>query len=346
MGSDEGAFGFGLKPKSRKVSLLSADHLLTLEELDRSELLGLLQLAAEVKKSPKQFHRSLAGRTLGMIFAKPSTRTRVSFEAGMNQLGGSGVYLSSKDLQLGRGETISDTSKVLSRYVDAVMIRTFAHSDVEELAAASDVPVINGLTDDWHPCQILADLLTICEVVAPDEIISKDGGVDAIAEKLADVKLAYIGDGNNMANSLMVGAGIVGIEMAVAAPSGFQVDKKLAARIEKNYGSKVTLTDDPILAVKGADFIYTDVWASMGQEEEHAKRVEVFAGFQVNEKLVKATGKKNTKVLHCLPAHRGEEISAGIMDADDALVWDQAENRLHAQKALLLALILKDVILR
>lgn len=346
MGNDEGAFGFGLTPKSKKRPLVSADHLLTLEELDQEELIGLLRLAAEVKETPRQFHRSLAGRTLGMIFAKPSTRTRVSFEAGMNQLGGSGVYLSSRDLQLGRGETISDTARVLSRYLDAVMIRTFAHSDVEELAASSDVPVINGLTDDWHPCQVLADLLTICEVVAPDGLEGGGGNPRAIVNKLAQVKLAYIGDGNNMANSLMVGAGIVGMEIAVAAPRGFQVETDLAGRIMETYGSEVTLTDDPTEAVKDADFIYTDVWASMGQEDEHEKRVKAFADYQVDEKLLKATGNKATRVLHCLPAHRGEEISAGVMDGEAALVWDQAENRLHAQKALLLALILKDVILR
>ena len=256
-----------------------------------------------------------------MIFEKSSTRSRVSVEAGMYQLGGTALFLSSNDLQLGRGEPISDTAKILSGYLDGIMIRTFSQQDVVELAENATIPVINGLTDDFHPCQVLADLQTIKEVKG----------------ELAGLKLAYIGDGNNMANSLMIGCAKMGLDVAIGAPSGYQPNKEMI-ELATSFanGTEVLVTDDPVEAIKDADVIYTDVWASMGQEQEQKEREQAFIPYQVNKELV-AHAKKDAIFMHCLPAHRGEEVTAEIIDGPNSVVFQEAENRLHAQKALMVA---------
>lgn len=301
--------------------------LLRIDEFNGEELMELLQLAAHIKQLQKhgQPFQPLQGKTLGMIFDKASTRTRVSFEVGMYQLGGMGMFLSGKELQLGRGEPISDTAKVLSRYVDAVMIRTFSHEYVEELAHHASIPIINGLTDLYHPCQALADMLTIWEHKG----------------KLQGVKLAYIGDGNNVANSLVLAAVQLGLDMRVATPGGYEMDSAIVQKA-KEYaaasGGKLLLTHDVVEAVAGADAVYTDVWTSMGFEEENEVRLKAFADYQVNEKLV-AHADHDYLFLHCLPAHRGEEVTAGVIDGPRSFIFDQAENRLHAQKAILAALV-------
>lgn len=302
---------------------MKGKHLLVMNDLTREELWQILHTAAEMKAEhySGRAHRPLAGKVLAMIFQKPSTRTRVSFEAGMAQLGGTAIFLSSADIQLKRGETIADTAKTLSRYCDCIMARVFAHQDVVDLAANSRVPVINGLSDFEHPCQILADLLTILE---------KRG-------KLEGLKVAYVGDGNNVCHSLMVGAALAGMDCAVATPKGYAPKPEAvqcAQALAKRYGTRCTITNDPSKAARGADVIYTDVWASMGQENEHEARLKVFAPYQVNAALVKKC-KPDVLVMHCLPAHRGEEISAEVIDGPNSVVFDQAENRLHAQKALL-----------
>lgn len=292
-------------------------HLLKLMDLSKKEILDILNLADQLKFEQKNGieHQLLKGKTLAMIFTKASTRTRVSFEVGMYQLGGHPLFLSGNDLQLGRGEPISDTAKVLSRYVDGIMIRTFKQSDVEDLAKYGTVPIINGLTDYAHPCQVLADLMTIREYK----------GI------LKGLKLTFIGDGNNMANSLIVGCIKVGMSVTIACPKGYEPDAEL---IKWGYAEgKLTITDNIEEAMADADVLYTDVWASMGQEGEAGKRANAFKGFQINEQNI-IFAKKDVIVLHCLPAHRGEEITEGIIDAHKE-IFDEAENRLHAQKAVL-----------
>jgi len=299
-------------------------HLLTLEELSRESLAALLDLAAKVKKTPEKYSGALKGKTLAMIFEKSSTRTRVSFEAGMFQLGGHALCLSGSDLQLGRGETVADTAKVLSRYVQGIMIRTFAHSMVEELAEASSVPVINGLTDSHHPCQALADLQTLRERFG----------------KLKGLQLVYVGDGNNVAHSLLIASAKVGMHCRVACPPGYGPDPSIVRTAGKEAlrtGAKLEVVHGAKGAVRGAQAVYTDVWTSMGQEAEKLKRLKAFKGYQVDEALMAEAPK--AVFLHCLPAHRGEEVSAGVMDGARSLVFDQAENRLHAQKALMITLM-------
>jgi ornithine carbamoyltransferase len=289
----------------------------------REELVEVLDLADELKRlqQAREEHQLLPGRTLGMIFQKPSTRTRVSFEVGIYQLGGSALYLSAGDLQLGRGETIRDTGTVLSRYLDAIMIRTFAQADVEELAAAASIPVINGLTDSTHPCQALADVMTIRERFG----------------RLEGLKVAYLGDGNNVCASLMVAAAKLGMDFVAATPPGYEPDEE-AVRIAREAGGSVTLLDDPHAAVKGADVLYTDVWTSMGQEDERERRLRDLAGFGIDAALV-AEANEQAIVLHCLPAHYGEEITEDVLYGPRSAVWDEAENRLHAQKALMALVI-------
>jgi ornithine carbamoyltransferase len=264
--------------------------------------------------------KPLAGKALGMIFAKSSTRTRVSFEVGAFQLGGHALFLSSRDIQLGRGEPIRDTARVLSRYLDGIMIRTFDHGDVEELARYATIPVINGLTDLLHPCQVMADLLTVRESL---------GGWDGKV-------IAWIGDGNNMANSWLNAAGSLGFELRLACPEGYRPNPEILRRNQAK--TKITLTDDPREAARGADVINTDVWASMGQEEEQAERVRAFQGYTVDEKLM-STANRDAIFLHCLPAHRGEEVSEGVIEGKQSRVWDEAENRLHVQKAIMATLM-------
>ncbi|MED4227389.1 ornithine carbamoyltransferase [Neobacillus cucumis] len=303
-------------------------NFLQLADYSTEQILYLLNEAVELKKLQKQGkpHPFLSGKVLGMIFEKSSTRTRVSFEVGMLQLGGHAIFLSSKDIQLGRGESISDTAKVLSRYIDGIMIRTFSHESVEELASHATVPVINGLTDLQHPTQVLADLLTILEHKG----------------KLAGLKLCYIGDGNNnMAHSLMEGAVKVGMNISIASPQGYMPNEGItekAVQAGTETGSTVTITNNPIEAIKDADVVVTDVWTSMGQEEETAIRLKAFQAFQVNEELC-SHANKDYIFLHCLPAHRGEEVTSEIIDGPHSVVFDEAENRLHAQKAILKLLL-------
>lgn len=304
---------------------ISQKHLLSLKDYSSQEILDLLSLAAELKKPENKHLPLLQNKVLGMIFEKSSTRTRVSFEAGMLQLGGHAMYLSTRDIQMGRGETIADTARVLSGYLDGIMIRTFEQATVQELADNSSIPVINGLTDDFHPCQVLADLLTIQE---------QFGSVQG-------KKMAYIGDGNNMANSLMIGAAKVGMDITVAAPVGYAPKSEMVALANKfaiETGANIHITTDPVEAVTGADVIYTDVWASMGQEQEALERLEHFKNFQVNEALVEHAN-PNYIFMHCLPAHREEEVTTGVLEGPRSVIFQEAENRLHAQKALLVALL-------
>jgi ornithine carbamoyltransferase len=299
--------------------MTSPRHFLAIPDFTRSELLALFDLAARMKRGDYA-EKPLAGRTLGMIFAKSSTRTRVSFEVGAYQLGGHALFLSARDIQLGRGEPIRDTARVLSRYLDGIMIRTYDHADVEELARFGSVPVINGLTDRLHPCQVLADLLTVRESL---------GGWEGKV-------VAWIGDGNNMANSWLNAAGVLGFELRLACPEGYLPDREI---LERNRGlTRITLTTDPREAARGAHVVNTDVWASMGQEEEQEQRVRAFQGYIVDEALMD-TADRGAIFLHCLPAHRGEEVSDGVIEGPRSRVWDQAENRLHVQKALLATLM-------
>ncbi|GAA0311797.1 ornithine carbamoyltransferase [Gracilibacillus halotolerans] len=302
---------------------LRGRDLLSLADFSTAEIAYLLELADQIKQKRKnnEVYEPLKGKTLGMIFEKSSTRTRVSFEAGMYQLGGTALFLSSNDLQLGRGEPISDTAKILSSYLDGIMIRTFSQQDVVELADNATIPVINGLTDDFHPCQVLADLQTIKEVKG----------------ELAGLKMAYIGDGNNMAHSLMIGCAKMGLDIAIGAPSGYQPKQEMV-ELATSFadGTEVMVTDDPIEAIKDADVIYTDVWASMGQEEEQKEREKAFIPYQVNKELM-AHAKADAIFMHCLPAHRGEEVTADVIDGPNSVVFQEAENRLHAQKALMVA---------
>jgi ornithine carbamoyltransferase len=289
----------------------------------REELLEVLDLADELKRlqGNREDHDLLPGRTLGMIFQKPSTRTRVSFEVGIYQLGGTGLYLSAGDLQLGRGETIKDTAVVLSRYLDAIMIRTFKQSDVEELAKHATIPVINGLTDSSHPCQALADVMTIRERFG----------------RFEGLKVVYLGDGNNVCASLMVACARLGLDFVASTPPGHEPDEE-AVRIARESGVSVELTADPQAAVEGADVLYTDVWTSMGQDDERDRRLKDLAGYGINAELV-TRANEDAIVLHCLPAHYGEEITEDVLYGPHSAVWDQAENRLHAQKALMALVI-------
>jgi len=289
----------------------------------RDELLSVLDLADDLKErqARREEHHLLPGRTLAMIFQKPSTRTRVSFEVGMTQLGGHALYLAAGDLQLGRGETLKDTATVLSRYVDGIMIRTFAQDDVEELARHASIPVINGLTDISHPCQALADVMTIRERLG----------------RIEGVRVSYLGDGNNVCASLMVACAKLGAPFVAASPEGYEVWPE-AVELAREAGGEVGLTHDPREAARGADVLYTDVWTSMGQEEERERRLRDLAGFGIDETLVGLACDKAI-VLHCLPAHYGEEITEGVLYGSQSAVWDEAENRLHAQKALLALVI-------
>ena len=302
--------------------MLNKDFL-KMSDLTGDELFELLELAEKLKYERKNGipHDILKGKTLGMIFEKSSTRTRVSFETGIYQLGGYGLFLSSKETQLGRGEPIRDTARVLSRYLDGIMIRTFAQSDVEELAKYASIPVINALTDYAHPCQVLADLLTIKE---------HKGGFDG-------KKMCYIGDGNNMANSLIVGGLLAGMDVAVATPDNYRPDPTVLD-YAKNYGSKFTLTNDIYEAAADADALFTDVWSSMGMEAEIEQRKIAFNGYQISNALM-AKAKKDAMVQHCLPAHRGEEITEEVFEAHASEIFDEAENRLHAQKAVMATLM-------
>jgi len=297
--------------------------LASLYDLTKEEIEQILKTSELLKlqSGRGQEHPLLKGKTLAMIFEKPSTRTRISFEVGMWQLGGYALYLSASDLQLGRGETIADTAQVLSRYVDGIMARVFAHQTILDLVKYSSVPVINGLSDFTHPCQGLADLFTIYQ---------KKG-------RLSGLKLAYVGDGNNVAHSLLYGCSKVGMSIALACPKGYQPNTKViseAKKEAKGNGCEANVTNDPKEAVRGADIVYTDVWASMGKEKEHATRIRIFKPYQVNGQLVKRA-KEDYIFMHCLPAHRGEEVTDEVADSKNSVIFDQAENRLHTQKALM-----------
>ena len=303
-------------------------HLLKLEDWSTEEIMNTLNLADQLKYEQKHGieHKYLQGKTLGMIFEKSSTRTRVSFEVGMTQLGGYPLFLSSNDLQIGRGEPVEDTARVLSRFLDAIMIRTFEQSEVEALAQYGSIPIINGLTDYCHPCQVLADLMTIREFKG----------------KLEGLKMCFIGDGNNMLNSLAVGALRAGMSFSAACPEGYMPCEHIM-EFGKQFGDKFQIVHDPMEAAKGADVVYTDVWASMGQEEEKQIREKAFEGYQVNKELMSVTN-KDCMVLHCLPAHRGEEITADVFEAHANEIFEEAENRLHAQKAVLVECLAEDKI--
>ncbi len=298
-------------------------HLLKLLDLSKDEIIDILNLADQLKYEQKNGieHKHLKGKTLGMIFQKSSTRTRVSFETGMYQLGGQALFLSSRDLQIGRGEPVEDTARVLSRYLDGIMIRTFAQKEVEDLAEYGSIPIINGLTDFCHPCQVLADLMTIREYKGVFE----------------GLKLCFIGDGNNMANSLIVGCLKVGMSVSIACPEGYEPDAEVL-EFSKAYGDKLVITTSPVEAAKDADVLYTDVWASMGEENEAEMRKQIFAGYQINDEVM-ASAKPDAMVQHCLPAHREEEITAKVFEAHAAEIFDEAENRLHAQKAVMVKLM-------
>ncbi|MFR1519243.1 MAG: ornithine carbamoyltransferase [Clostridia bacterium] len=293
-------------------------HLLKLMDLTKEEICGILNTADQLKYEKKHGieHKRLAGKTLGMIFQKSSTRTRVSFEVGMYDLGGAALFLSSHDLQIGRGEPVEDTARVLSRYLDGIMIRTYRQDEVEKLAEYGSIPVINGLTDYCHPCQVLADLMTIREYKGA----------------IPGNKLTYIGDGNNMANSLIVGGIKLGMEVSVACPEGYRPDEEIMKWAAEN--GTFTCTENVLEAAADADVLYTDVWASMGQESEAAERRSIFAGYRIDDRVM-AAAKRDAIVQHCLPAHRGEEITAEVFEKHAQEIFDEAENRLHVQKAVL-----------
>lgn len=312
-----GGFTMGIKGKD----------LLSIHDLSIAEVAEIMDLTTTLKAKVKrgEEHHLLKGKTLGMIFQKSSTRTRVSFEVGMWQLGGTGLFLSSNDLQIGRGEPVKDTARVLSRYLDGIMIRTFSHESVEELARFSSVPVINGLTDLMHPCQALTDIYTALEFKG----------------SLKGLKMAYIGDGNNMAHSLMHACAKVGMHIAVATPAGYAPNSKIAAEARADgllTGSTISLVTDPFEAAKDADILYTDVWSSMGQEAEQMMRSRIFIDYQINSELL-SVAHPEAIVMHCLPAHRGEEITDEVMEGPHSVIFDQAENRLHVQKAIMALLM-------
>ncbi len=302
---------------------MKGKDLVEIQDLTLEEIYQIFELSASLKLKlySGEPHKLLEGKTLGMIFAKPSTRTRVSFEVGIYQLGGIGMYFGPNDLQLRRGETIADTARVLSRYLDGIMIRTFSHQDVIDLAKYASIPVINGLTDLHHPCQVLADLFTILEK----------------KRKLQGLKLAYVGDGNNMAHSLLQGCSKVGMDISISTPEGYEPQKEIVNQAIENakyFGSKVEVVKNPVDAVKNADIVYTDVWASMGQEAEAEERKKKFMPYQVNPELVKHA-KDDYLFMHCLPAHRGEEVVDEVADSVNSVIFDEAENRLHVQKAIM-----------
>lgn len=305
-------------------------HFLTLADFSKKEIMSFLKRAAELKDSSKAGERvtPLSGKILGLLFEKPSLRTRVTFEVGMRQLGGDSLYMSAMDVQLGVRESVSDVAKNFERYLDGIVLRTFRHEVVEEVARVSSIPVINGLTDLLHPCQILSDMLTILEK----------------KERLEGIRIAYVGDGNNVANSWLLGASIMGIHLTVACPRGYEPDAGIVRKARKQAktgGAKILITHDPKDAVKAAEIIYTDVWTSMGKERESVRRRVNFQGYQVNRELV-SLAREDVLVMHCLPAHRGEEITDEVLDGPHSIVFDQAENRLHAQKAVLEALLGED----
>lgn len=301
------------------------DNFISIHDLTLYQFSKILDISREIKDNPHRFRNKLKGKILAMIFQKPSLRTRMTFEVGMLQLGGEAVYLSPSDIQIGTRETVYDMGKNLERWVDAIMIRTFAHQNVIDLAQACHIPVINALTDLLHPCQAMADFFTLKE---------KRGD-------LANFKLAYVGDGNNVCHSLLSAAAKAGSKMSVATPPGYEPDSEIRKQAEedgKETGASFSFTNDPSEAVENADAVYTDTWASMGQEQEKEKRGEIFAPFQVNKSLM-AKAKKSAFFMHCLPAHRGEEVTDDVIDSSQSLVYDQAENRLHVQKVIMLSLL-------
>ncbi len=311
-----------MKPPSLKTS-----HLLSIADLSKDEMIALFKFSEQLKKDLKRrkSHKYLSNRSLAMIFEKSSTRTRVSFETGIYQLGGQPLFLSGSDIQIGRGETLSDTAKVLSRYVNGIMIRTFSDEKIAELAQNSDIPVINGLTDKHHPCQALADFFTIYE----------------IEKKFAGIKITYIGDGNNVANSLMLGAAILGMDISIACPVKYNPDKEIteqAKTLAAISGSKIEITKDVDKAVSEANYIYTDVWVSMGQEKESVRKKKDLAKYKISMSLLGKCA-PSCRIMHCLPAHRGEEIDSEVMDSKNSIIFEQAENRLHIQKAVMCALM-------
>lgn len=303
------------------------EDLLSIQDLSTTEVNTILDLAAKLKAQLKngEQHHLLKGKTLGMIFQKSSTRTRVSFEVGMWQLGGSALFLNANDMQIGRGEPVKDTARVLSRYVDGIMIRTSSHDEVIEMAKYATIPVINALTEMEHPCQALTDIFTVMEHKG----------------KLAGLKMAYIGDGNNMVHSLIQACVKVGMDISIATPKGYEPDAAIVAEareVAKKMGSTITIGNDHLVAATDADVLYTDVWASMGRETEQNIRKVAFAGYQINQQVMDVA-KKDAIVLHCLPAHRGEEITDEVMESEQSVVFDQAENRLHVQKAIMVLLM-------
>jgi len=313
-----------------KIPVLQANHLMKDSDLSREEILSLFDFTAKLKNKLKkgEKHSLLKRKTLGMIFEKSSTRTRVSFQTGIYQLGGHGIFLNKNDIQLGRGEPVRDTARVLSRYLDGIMIRTFGHDRVEELARYATIPVINGLSDDYHPCQSLADYFTMYE----RESVIKGK------------KLVYIGDGNNMANSLMLCGAILGVNVTVVSPAAYQPKAEITAearRLAEKSGAKIDISESVDDSAKGADYLYTDVWASMGQEDEAEQRKIQFKGYCISKELIDAQCPQ-AKILHCLPAHRGEEITDDAIESPNSIVFDQAENRLHIQKAIMCALMGKS----
>mgnify|MGYP003531283870 FL=1 len=325
----QGAFDMKLleEVQLKPVASLKGKDLLTLLDYTSQEVQDLILLATQLKKLTKEGKcpRLLEGKTLGMIFEKSSTRTRVSFEVGMQQLGGYGMYMNARDMQIGRGEPISDTGRVLSGYLDGIMIRANSHEMVKELAEYASIPVINGLTDVFHPCQALADLETIAENKG----------------ELKGLKVAYVGDGNNVAHSLVIACAHVGMDVAVATPVGYECDPAIIAKardIALVNGSEILVTTNPVEAVKDADAVYADVWTSMGQEEETQQRLKDFKDYQINDELV-AHAKADYMFLHCLPAHREEEVTSSVIDGPNSYIYEQAENRLHAQKAVLVSLM-------
>ena len=325
----QGAFDMKLleEVQLKPVASLKGKDLLTLLDYTSQEVQDLILLATQLKKLTKEGKcpRLLEGKTLGMIFEKSSTRTRVSFEVGMQQLGGYGMYMNARDMQIGRGEPISDTGRVLSGYLDGIMIRANSHEMVKELAEHASIPVINGLTDVFHPCQALADLETIAENKG----------------ELKGLKVAYVGDGNNVAHSLVIACAHVGMDVAVATPVGYECDPAIiekARAIALANGSEILITTNPVEAVKDADAVYADVWTSMGQEEETQQRLKDFKDYQINDELV-AHAKEDYMFLHCLPAHREEEVTSSVIDGPNSYIYEQAENRLHAQKAVLVSLM-------
>lgn len=312
-----------------RIPKLKTKDLITVTDLTSSEIIELFKLTATLKKctSRGKYHTILDKKSLAMIFEKSSTRTRVSFETGITQLGGHALFLDGNDIQLKRGESVHDTAKVLSRYVDCIMIRTFEHNKVIELAQNAAIPVINGLSDAHHPCQALADFFTIYER----------------ENKLSGVHLAYIGDGNNVANSLIQCAALLGVNISIASPAGYEPDPAVveeARRLTTKNGAVIEITRDPITAVKNANYIYTDVWISMGEEKEAAMKKKALAKYKITNNLLN-NGRPDSKVMHCLPAHRNEEIEAAVLDSDRSIVFDQAENRMHVQKAVMCALMKK-----